>query len=183
MGTRKPTHVANGVRRCHSGGLSGAVNADAAIFDNACSLSHSGYSRCMSVCVIACHRVDTGLGNPAGAATIASPAIGYMPLSMLLTSGPPSSLMWHAACNPKVRGIRLHGVGVQKLTSHAMQSEREQVGLLLDLGCGASLFPVAESDPPAALRCSCGSPVVMWECEYFCSTTANLCSNCSRAVA
>ena len=72
---------------------------------------------------------------------------------------------------------------MQKLTSHAIQSEREQVGLLSDLGCVAGLFPVAESDPPATLRCSCGSPVVVWECEYFCSTTGDLCSKCSRAIA
>ena len=72
---------------------------------------------------------------------------------------------------------------MQKLTSNAMQSEPDQVGVLSDLGWVASLFPVAESDPPAALRCSCGSPVVMWECEYFCGTTGDRCSKCSRAVA
>ena len=72
---------------------------------------------------------------------------------------------------------------MQQLASHDPQSEREQVRLLSNSGCVASLFPLAESDLPATLRCSCGSPVVMWECEYFCSTTGDFCSTCSRAVA
>ena len=72
---------------------------------------------------------------------------------------------------------------MQKLTSHDPRSEREQVRLLASSGCVAGLFPVAESDLPATLRCSCGSPVVIWECEYFCCTTGDLCNKCSRAVA
>ena len=38
---------------------------------------------------------------------------------------------------------------MQKLTGHDPQSAREQVRLLSNSGCVASLFPVAESDPPA----------------------------------
>src|SRR5271157_3574361 len=125
----------------------------------------------MSACVIACQRVDTGLGSPAGAVTVASPSIVHMAPSEVLTCWPLSSLMWHAACKTQsVRGTCLHGVTVQKLTVHDPQSEREQVRLLANSGDVASLFPVAESDPPAALRCSCGSPIVIWECEYLCST-------------
>jgi len=72
---------------------------------------------------------------------------------------------------------------MQKLTRHDLQSAREQVPLLSISGYVASLFPATESDPPAPLRCSCGSPVVIWECEYFCSATGDLCSKCSRALA
>src|SRR5271166_6845276 len=138
----------------------------------------------MSVCVIACQRADTGFGNPAGAATIASPAIVYAAPSEALKAGHHRPSCGMPLAQPQsVRGTRLHGVAVQKLTSHDPQSEREQMHLLSNSGCITSLFPVAASDPPVTSRCSCGSPAVMWECEYFCSTTGDLCSKCSRAVA
>ena len=72
---------------------------------------------------------------------------------------------------------------MQKLTSHDPGSEREQMPLMANSGGVASLFLVPERNLPATVRCSCGSPVVIWECEYFCCTTGDLCSKCSRAVA
>jgi hypothetical protein len=29
------------------------------------------------------------------------------------------------------------------------------------------------------MRCACSAPAVMWECEYFCSLTGALCSDCT----
>lgn len=173
--------MANSVRCGHPGLLPGSVNADAATFDYSCSVRYSGYSRHVSVWVMACQRVDTGLGSPARGAAIAFPAVIYMAPSEALTGQAPSSWMWHGACRTRKRTRNsFNGAAVQKLTIHDPQSQRGQVGLLLNSGCVAGPFPVMENDPPTELRCSCSSPAVMWECEYFCSMTGDLCSKCCR---
>lgn len=46
---------------------------------------------------------------------------------------------------------------------------------------GRGSLPKPEREVPAEAGCACFSPAVMWECEYFCISTGDLCSKCSCA--